>query len=125
MKSLAIALSVIMLLTVFSLGFSTLAQPSHIPHENPTTAYVPPDDPASLLRFYANLSNPIPTRPYHDAQHMLNADIPLTIPPALNHTLHHYHILPHQLATSHNNPHHRSTNPPKQTATAKTIARME
>jgi len=71
MKRLAIALSIIVLLAVLSPCLSSLAQPTHIPHQNPAWAK---DSPGltSLLLFYSNAFELASISQYQDAQILLD-----------------------------------------------------
>ena len=70
MKRIAIAVSIILLLVMFSPYFPILAQPTHIPHQNPVTAKESPN-PASLLHFYGSVAELTAARQYQDAQTLL------------------------------------------------------
>jgi len=103
MKGLTIAASIMLLMAVLSLGFSVLAQPGHIPHENPLTAGTPPDDPVSLLRFYIDFFDQINTRQYQDAQRTLEETSQANIHPQLRDTIDSLNRQANQLGTTLNN----------------------
>lgn len=103
MKSLTIAFSVILLLAGLSVGFSTLAQPTRIPHENPLTAETPPDDPVSLLRFYTNVFDRINAREYLGAQNTLEQVNHVNIHPQLRDIIDALNRPSNQLAATLNN----------------------
>ncbi len=102
MKRFAIALSIIILLAIFSPGFSMLAQPAHIPHQNPATTEETVD-PVSLLRFYGNVAGLVVTRQYQDAQSLLDELEYANIPAELQNTIDSYTRLSSQLLTTVNN----------------------
>ncbi len=102
MKRLAIALSIILLLAILCPCFSMLAQPTHIPHQNPLTAKDSPD-PVSLLLFYGDVFDLGTTRQYHDAQSML-ADLDYAnIPDELHYIIDRLNSLSQQLFTTLDN----------------------
>ncbi len=101
MKRLAIALCIIVLLVIFSPGFSILAQSTHIPHENPTAAKSSPD-PAALLFAYSNVFNLTAIRQYQDAQSMLNELEYADVPDELQYIIDRYHTLSQQMLTTLN-----------------------
>ncbi len=70
MKKLAVVLSIAVLLAVLSSCFSSLAQPSHVPHQNPATVSESVDS-ALLLRLYNEIFGLTATRQYQDAQSLL------------------------------------------------------
>ena len=102
MKRLAIALSIILLLAIFSPGFSILAQPAHIPHEDPAIAKDSPD-PVSLLLFYGNVFDLAAISQYHDAQSMLDELEYANIPDELRYLIDRYSTLSRQLFTTLDN----------------------
>ena len=79
MKRLIIALSIIAMLGVISPGLPILAQPKHLPHENPDTATGLLDK-AGLLLSYSQIINLANDRQYRNAQDILDelehVDIP-------------------------------------------------
>jgi len=102
MRRLAIALSIIILLAMLSPCFSILAQPTHIPHENPATAKSSPEL-ASLLLFYSNVFDLAAVRQYQDAQSLLNELEYANIPDELRYIIDSYTSLSSQLLTTLNN----------------------
>jgi len=101
MKRLAIALSIVVLLMVLSPCLSGLAQPAHIPHQDPVAARGAPD-PASLLLFYGNVFDMVTTRQYQDAQTMLEEVKSASIPDELRYIFDSYNRLSGQLVTALN-----------------------
>ena len=101
MKRSAIALSIIVLLVIFSPGFSILAQPTHTPHQNPATAKSSPDLTA-LLFAYSNVFNLTAIRQYQDAQSMLNELEQANIPDELRYITDRYNALCRQLLATLN-----------------------
>lgn len=101
MKRSAIALSIIVLLVIFSPGFSILAQPTHTPHQNPATAKSSPDLTA-LLFAYSNVFNLTAIRQYQDAQSMLNELEQANIPDELRYITDRYNTLCRQLLATLN-----------------------
>ena len=71
MKRLAITLSIIILLVMFSPHFTIFAQPAHIPHENPATAR-DSIDVASLVFIYGNVLGLTAEGQYQDAQSIID-----------------------------------------------------
>ncbi len=102
MKRLAIALSIIILLAMLLPSFSMLAQPAHIPHQNPATAKDSPD-PASLLLFYGNVSDLAAIGQYQKAQRMLDELEYANIPDELRYLVDRYSTLSRQLFTTLDN----------------------
>ena len=101
MKRLAIGLSILILLAICSHGFSILAQPSHIPHQNPITAKDSPDL-ASLLLFYGDIFDLTVISQYQDAQSRLNDLGYANIPDEARYIIDHYNSLSRQLLTTMN-----------------------
>ncbi len=101
MKRLAIVLSIIILLAMFSSGFSILAQSTHIPHENPAAAKSSPD-PAALLLSYSKTLDLIAIRQYQDAQSMLKELEQANIPDEIRYIVDRYNTLAQQLLTTLN-----------------------
>lgn len=102
MKKFAIALSIIILLAMLSLCFSTIAQPSHTPHEDPALAKGSLD-PVSLLLFYGNVFDLAVIRQYQDAQSLLSELQYAKIPDELRYATNSYNRLSSQLLTTLNN----------------------
>jgi len=102
MKRLAIALSIILLLAMLSSGFSILAQPAHIPHEDPAAAKGSPE-PASLLLFYGNVFDLAAISQYQDAQTLLNELEYANIPDELRYLIDRYNSLSQRLFTTLDN----------------------
>ena len=102
MKSLAIALSIIVLLAVLSSCFSVLAQPARIPHEDPALAGEPADV-ASLLLFYGEVFNQVANQQYQDAQSRLTETEYANIPDELRYIINRYNTLSRQLLTTLDN----------------------
>ena len=101
MKRLAIGLSILILLAICSHGFSILAQPSHIPHQNPIATKDSPD-PASLLFFYGDIFDLTVISQYQDAQSMLNELEYANIPDEARYIIDRYNTLSQQLVTTMN-----------------------
>ncbi len=101
MKRLAIALCIIVLLVIFSSGFSVLAQPTHTPHENPATAKSSPD-PAALMLSYSKTFDLIAISQYQDAQSMLKELEYANIPDELRYIVDRYTAPSQQLLTTLN-----------------------
>lgn len=99
MKRLAIVLSVIILLAIFFPGLSTLAQSSHIPHENPATARRSPDL-VALLSFYSDTFDLVASSQYQDAQSLLKELEQANIPDELQYIANRYNTLSQQLLTT-------------------------
>jgi hypothetical protein len=102
MKKFAIGLSILILLAIGSHGFSSLAQPSHIPHQNPVTAKDSPDQ-ASLLLFYSGIFDLAAISQYQDAQNRLNELEYVNMPDELRYIIDRYNSLSQQLLTTMNN----------------------
>jgi hypothetical protein len=96
MKRLAIALSILILLTMLSPA--VLAQPTHPPHQNPATAE---DSPGlvSLPLFYGNVFATAVIGQYQDAQSMLKELAYAHIPDELRYIIDRYNSLSRQLIT--------------------------
>ncbi len=101
MKRLAIALCIIVLLVIFSPGFSILAQSIHTPHENPATAKSSPD-PVALMLSYSKTFDLIAIRQYQDAQSMLKELEQANIPGEIRYIVDHYTAPSQQLLTTLN-----------------------
>ena len=99
MKRLAITLSIVILLTVLSPCLSSLAQPTHIPHQNPAWAK---DSPGltSLLLFYSNAFELASISQYQDAQILLDELEYANIPDELRYIVDRYSTLSRQLFTT-------------------------
>jgi hypothetical protein len=99
MKRLAIALSILILLTLSS---PVLAQPIHTPHQNPVIAE---DSPGlvSLLLFYGNVFAAAVIGQYQDAQSMLEELEYAHIPDELRYLIDRYNSLSRQLFTTLDN----------------------
>jgi hypothetical protein len=95
MKRLAIALSILILLTMAS---PVLAQPTHTPHQNPVTAE---DSPGlvSLPLFFGNVFATAVIGHYQDAQSMLKELAYAHIPDELRYIIDRYNSLSRQLIT--------------------------
>ena len=102
MKRLAIVFSVIILLAMFSPGFSILANPTHTPHENPVTTKSALDK-AALLLSYGKVFDLAAIREYQSAQGMLNELEHSSIPDELRYLTDRYSLLSSQLLTDLNN----------------------
>lgn len=102
MKRLVITLSIIAILGMFSPGFSILAQPTQVPHQNPTTAKGALDT-AALLLSYGNVFNLATTRQYKDAQDILSALKQADLPDELRYIIDRYSTLSQQWLTMLNN----------------------
>jgi len=102
MKRLAIALCIIVLLVIFSPGFSILAQSSHTPHENPATAKSSPD-PVALMLSYSKTFDLIAIRQYQDAQSMLKELDQANIPGEIRYIVDRYNTLSRELLTTLDN----------------------
>ncbi|MFQ6122390.1 MAG: DUF4129 domain-containing protein [Dehalococcoidales bacterium] len=101
MKKLAIILSIITLLVLFSPGLSIFAQPTHISHENPAAAKSSPE-PTALLFFYSKTLDLTAIRQYHDAHNILNKLEEVNIPDELQYIIDRYGTLPRELLTTLN-----------------------
>jgi len=99
MKKLVITSLVIMLLAVLTPCLATLAQPAHIPHQNPATARGSPDL-VSILHFYGNVYDLIATSDYQEAQSMLGELEHASIPDELRDSVNSYSSLSEQLTTT-------------------------
>ena len=102
MRRLAISLSILLLLAMLSPCFSIIAQPTHIPHQNPATAKGSPE-PASVLLFYSNVFDLAVIRQYQDAQSLLNELEYANIPDKPRYIIDRYNSLSQQLLTTMNN----------------------
>ena len=102
MKRFAIALSIIILLAILSPGFSMLAQPTHIPHQNPATAKDSPEL-ASLLLFYGSVFDLAAISQYRGAQSMLDELEYANIPDELRYLIDRYNSLSRQLFATMDN----------------------
>jgi len=102
MKKLVITSLVIMLLAVLTPCLATLAQPAHIPHQNPATARGSPNM-VSILHFYGNVYDLIATSDYQEAQSMLGELEHASIPDELRDSVNSYSSLSEQLTTTLNN----------------------
>lgn len=102
MKRFVIALSIIILLAIFASCSPILAQPTHIPHQNPAKAQASPGL-ASLLLFYGTISELTATRQYQDAQTLLEEVKQASIPAELRGIIDPYNTLSRQLVTTLNN----------------------
>lgn len=102
MKRLAAVLSIIILLTMFFPGLSTLAQLSHTPHENPATAKSSPDL-VALLLVYTTVFDLTTTGQYQNAQSLLKELEQANIPAELRYIIDRYNTLSRQLLTTLDN----------------------
>lgn len=102
MKRLAIALSIIILLAILSPSFSILAQPTHIPHQNPAAAKESPEL-APLLLFYGNVFDLTAISQYQNAQSLLGELEYANIPDEPRYLIDRYNSLCQQLLTTMNN----------------------
>ncbi len=102
MKRLAIALTIIILLAILSPSFSILAQPTHIPHQNPAAAKESPEL-APLLLFYGNVFDLAAISQYQDVQSLLDGLEYANIPDELRYPIDRYNSLCQQLLTTMNN----------------------
>jgi len=96
MKRLATALFIIVLLIALSPCLSGLAQPAHVPHENPATAGESPDLELVLL-FYGNLFDLAAISEYQDAVSMLSELEYANIPDELRYIVNRYNTLCREL----------------------------
>ena len=71
MKKLVIILSIIAILGMIAPGLPTLAQPTQVPHENPTVATGSLDT-ATILLSYSKIINIATKRQYQSAQDVLD-----------------------------------------------------
>jgi len=101
MKRLAVTLSIVVLLMALSPSLSGLAQPAHVPHQDPAAARGAPD-PASLLLFYGDVFDMVATRQYQDAQTVLKEVESARIPDELRYMFDSYNRLSGQLVTALN-----------------------
>ena len=99
MKKLIMVLSIMVVLGIMTPGLPTLAQPSHIPHENPATA-TDSFDKIALLLSYIHIINLITDRHYQDAREVLNELQLADIPDELKYIIDRYHQLWQQLITT-------------------------
>ncbi len=102
MKRLVIAFSIVILLAMFSPGFSIFAQPAHVPHENPLAARSSPDSTA-LLQSYGNIFNLAAARQYQNAQSLLQELNQTNTPDEIRDTIDSYKALSRQLFDTLNN----------------------
>jgi hypothetical protein len=102
MKRLVIMLSTLALLGMISPGLPTLAQPSQVPHEDPTTATGSLDK-AALLLSYSKIINLAAGRQYRDAQDVLDELRHADIPDELRYIIDRYHDICQQLFTTLDN----------------------
>jgi len=102
MKNLAIASAIILLLTGFSLNLPTLAQPTHIPHENPLTAVRYSNDSAAMLAFHISILDQINNGEYLDVQSTLENAKLANIHPRLRSIINTLNRLSSQLAATMN-----------------------
>ena len=99
MKRFIIVFSIIILLAIFVPGFSILAQPANVPHENPATARSSPDL-TTLLLSYSQVINLATARQYQNAQDMLAELRQVNIPDDLRYIIDRYSMLYRQLFAS-------------------------
>ena len=102
MKRVIIFIFIAVLCAIISPFGSMLAQPSHVPHQNPATAE-DSSDTASLLNLYGNIFNLAALRQYHDAQSMLNELEHANIPKELRYLTDRFNDLSQQLFIAANN----------------------
>ncbi len=102
MKRLVITLCTLAVLGMISPSLPTLAQPSQVPHEDPTTATGSLDK-ASLLLSYSRIINLAAGRQHRDAQDVLSELRHVDIPDELRYTIDRYSNLCQQLSTTTNN----------------------
>jgi len=89
MKRLIIALSIITMLGVISPGLPILAQPTHLPHENPDTA-TDLLDKAGLLLSYSRIIGLATNSQYQDAQDILDELKHVDIPDDIRYVINQY-----------------------------------
>lgn len=99
MKKFTIVLSIIILLAMLPPYFSIIAQPTHIPHEDPAFAK-DSLDPVSLLLFYSNVFDLVAERQYQDAESLLNDLEDVNIPDELQYIIDRYNTLTQELLTT-------------------------
>lgn len=102
MKRLVIIPAIIAILGVFFPFFSILAQPIHVPHENPTLA-TDSLDKVALLLSYSQIFNLATSRQYSDARDLLNELRHADIPDELRYLIDRYSHLCQQLFTTLDN----------------------
>ncbi|MFC1870230.1 DUF4129 domain-containing protein [Chloroflexota bacterium] len=102
MKIFTFALSTVLLLAMLSPCFSSLAQPSHIPHQNPATAQSSLEL-VSLLLFYTEVFDRASLSQYQDAQSMLGELEHADIPDEIRNIFNRYNTLSNRLLTGLNN----------------------
>jgi len=102
MKKLVIILSIMAILGVFFPFFPILAQPVHVPHENPATATGSLNK-AALLLSYNKIINLATSRQYQDARDVLNELRQADIPDELRYITDRYSTLCQQLVTTLDN----------------------
>jgi len=99
MKRFIIVFSIITLLAIFVPGFSSLAQPANVPHENPVTVRSSPDL-TTLLLSYSQLINLATAKQYQTAQDRLAELEQVNIPDDLRYIINRYSVLYRQLFAS-------------------------
>jgi len=99
MKRLIIALSIIAMLGVIFPGLPILAQPTHLPHENPDTATGLLDK-AGLLLSYSQIINLATDRQYQSAQDILDELEHVEIPDEIQYIINQYSNLCQRLFTT-------------------------
>lgn len=99
MKRLVMTLSIMVVLGIITPGLPTIAQPGHVPHENPATATDLSDRTAILLS-YSQIINLATSRQYQDARDALNDLQHIDIPDELRYITDRYRNLCQQLITT-------------------------
>jgi len=97
-------ITTIFILVLFATTISLspiLAQPAHLPHQNPATAE-DSSDAASLLNLYSDIFNLVSLRQYEDAQTMLEELKHATIPDELKYLADRFNSLAQQLSAAMN-----------------------
>ncbi len=102
MKRLIITLSIITMLGVIFPGLPILAQPTHLPHENPDTAIGLLDE-AGLLLSYSQIINLATESQYRSAQDILNEFEHIDMPDDIRYIINQYGNLCQRLLTTLDN----------------------